>query len=601
MTKDCKLAGHITHDGVTSNRFVGCSDTELKSSGSKVNCKRDGGSCPTERQGGREKRPDAGDETPQGKPLREEARLKPANMEKLARAAEEASESEFKALMRAYKYESLVEKRWKMSLADLRAKALGYQRLEAGAPMLCKGSLGNSVTLKAGAAGVAGAAMWAPEVVMAFLANTTALERFAAVSSIVPLVGCASQSLADAFHRPGQGDGVDSLLCLLGDVLILGGITSPLGIAVHIARGLIQAFKPPPKLPTKEEVKGKHDGDWLAFLRGDLYKYIYSDEYYYGKGGGFATKLEGGLAVEAAAVLSHGARAVGVIKATSALAAHESGSAEEHGRIQLAAQASIQKLRDTMRSDIVSRHRNYLLGLPALLRDNAFESLKTTADNYNNGLIEQLTSLRNLQRYPAGFSWEDLGSIHGLPVAGGDPFRESGPRMREIADHLRREPIRIPSQLDIAYVLGQSKGLRGNVDPEVLSPQAYLREAWPAQKQLTIDRLCVQTAVRVVLFLQGQHDDARIRDLHVPSSDQVLDRLSILCAMNFGKAYDEFKVDWASKQFRNFLPPSRIRLVALPALSLNATVDQISGMIRGFLDVDEETVEAALRSEATRA
>ncbi|KAM4060653.1 Heat-labile enterotoxin, A chain [Hirsutella rhossiliensis] len=566
--------------------------------------KRGGGLCdgltPTEPQPpAKEEPPGKGEPPEKGEPPAKEGpptngqpptddpeRPPTAKEQEVALAAETASERDFTELMVAYKVAPVAQERWKMSLSDVRTKALGYKRLGPKAPALRPGALGKGITSKLGGGVFLGAVLWAPGVVLAFVANTTALDRLAAVTSIVPLVGCATQALAKA---PDHIDTVDTALCFLGDALILGGATAPLGIAVHIVRAMVQAFKPPPELPTKEATRQTRDQTWLDFTRNSIYKYLYSDKYYYEKGDGFATKLESGLAIEAAAVLSHGAQTLGVLNATGARAIEEAKTGQEQTEIRRGLEASMQGIRDLIQANVSSRHRSYLVGLPALLRDNAYESLKVTADNYNNDLITEVTSFKNIQRYPAGATWDDIaGTISGAPV-GSDPYRDARPRMDDIAAYLREQPIRIPARLDVAYVVGQSKALAGRVDPRVLSPQAYLAEQWPKWQQSSIDELCIRNALRVALFLEGKYDDARIKDFDAVNSNKVFDGLSLLTAIKFGRIYDEFKVAYAYEQYKLYLPESAIPWVTLPAVSPLPVTNRpshpyIMGLVLGLTD-----------------
>ncbi|KJZ71660.1 hypothetical protein HIM_08972 [Hirsutella minnesotensis 3608] len=565
-------------------------------------------------------------------------KLPPTNQEQeLALAAETASEREFTQLMDVYKLNPTVKERWAMSPSEFRAKALGYKRLEPSSPLLRQGGIGKALSSPSAVVGVT---VWGVGILDAFLNNRAPFERFAAFVSIVPGVGCVTQVVA------GGNLGLDEALCLFGDGLILGGVTAPVGIAVHIVRFIIQLFKPPPALPTKEETKNDRDRTWNTVLRENLYGFLYSHEHYHappiagvraqgsrvgveeseisgfsgyvGFNGAFRTKLESRLAFDAAAVLSEGARSIGVINATSARASQDANTDQERNEIQAGAKTSIQAIQDAMRANVTNRHRNYLITLPASLENSEHVvSLKMIADNYNGDLMKKLTSKETIEQWPANEPALGPGLV--APKANKDRYSVTRKHMQDVAGYLRDNPPRIPGKLDIAYVLGQSRGLNNFIDPLFFSPQAYMKEQWPAWEQTdplparvrealqrrgdpsSLDELCIHYAVRVALTLQGKFNDRRLISWDHFDSDEVLDGLRILTAMRFGRVYEDWKQRDAKMRFSTYLPRASIPYVALPAvppISERSSSPEYIGLILGLSEV---VVEAALRSPDSRS
>ncbi|PHH76383.1 hypothetical protein CDD80_1565 [Ophiocordyceps camponoti-rufipedis] len=86
---------------------------------------------------------------------------------------------------------------------------------------------------------IGGFGLYVHAVVQAFTTNTTIMDKIAAVTAIVPLVGCGTQAVAvNLRNQANQIAAVETYLCLLGDGLIFTSLW-PLGIAVHVLRAVI--------------------------------------------------------------------------------------------------------------------------------------------------------------------------------------------------------------------------------------------------------------------------------------------------------------------------------------------------------------------------
>lgn len=241
-----------------------------------------------------------------------------ATEEKFLRLAEEMKEKEFVKLAEKKGLVATVENRWEKSLSEVETKALSSTKIT---PKLRK-ALGEMVNAGGKALAVAGMAVWTARVVDVFTTESTKWEQAAAVTALVPLVGCASE-FGNQLNETGTDisaiQGVDVALCLVGYALLLGGVTAPLGIIVHLSRYLLQFFEPPPQLPSVQDIKSLRDKPWNYFIHKQLFTSL--------KDPSWRKKLEGAVALVALGVLSQGAEAIGMLEATEQVVL-EGGSKE---------------------------------------------------------------------------------------------------------------------------------------------------------------------------------------------------------------------------------------------------------------------------------
>ncbi|WP_328296400.1 hypothetical protein OG389_00190 [Streptomyces sp. NBC_00435] len=118
------------------------------------------------------------------------------------------------------------------------------------------------------ALGLAGAGMWANGVYEAFHDDTTSLDKAAALTAIVPFVGCGTQAGANA--AGGQVDVVDTALCFTADALEMTPLW-PVGLAVQGAR-FVAAEARTMGFPSADAFVDARDEGWqnrLEELRAD--------------------------------------------------------------------------------------------------------------------------------------------------------------------------------------------------------------------------------------------------------------------------------------------------------------------------------------------
>ncbi|KJZ74539.1 hypothetical protein HIM_06135 [Hirsutella minnesotensis 3608] len=450
----------------------------------------------------------------------------------VAAEANSVSKRKFTELVEEYKLKPVFE-RWGKTPDQVRIDTLRYEPLRPDSPILRQ--IGDSKTgldfRKLGGNVAKGFAldivMSVPEIVDAFSTDKTDAQRTAALTSWIPIVGCTTQAIAKV--DSGGAIEFDNALCVLGDALMVSGSLAPLGILVHLIRFIASVFSPPPALPKLDEVKKQRDEAWKQVLRENIYTKLYDNG-----DTGFGNKLKTRLASDAATILSNGADVLGVFEATSAVANKNANAAEEREEIKRGAEKATDAVRDTMQANVTRLHRNYLISLPASLHANQVVSLKSFADGFSGMFNKQLTSDDTVKKY----------APDGAPGEGARFWIETQQKtkkaLQDIAGELSRTPFGImPEPLDIAYVVGQSKLLRdGIINAKTLSPQAYLIEQWPGRSKSQLNMACAKHAIRVSLFLQGKHDDPRVR---AKPTNKVLDELEIITAMTFGREYDKWK------------------------------------------------------------
>ncbi|KJZ70085.1 hypothetical protein HIM_10525 [Hirsutella minnesotensis 3608] len=339
-------------------------------------------------------------------------------------AAERASEKEFGELAATHKLTAVAEGKWELSLSAVRARLLGYKPLGPGSPKILSPG-GANLPFK-----IQG-------LVDAFSTNANALDRAVATASIIPIVGCAVQ--LGAYAQDGQVtalEGVDLALCFLGDALLLGKVTAPLGIAVHVVRSMISAFVSPPDRPTRAELKSLRDKPWQAFLDEKLTRFLSSKA--------FRTKLESSVAIDSLAVLSEAGQAIGLLNAASQLDATNLADVPvELSQIQADTQKAIDGIRSTASTEIVRRQRQFLLTRPSALRDDMSVSLESTASDYNSEFIKRITSDEMIEAYPDSSIIGEIADNFDAPV-GRSRFAQSRRFFNEEGQYLRGQSATTP-------------------------------------------------------------------------------------------------------------------------------------------------------------
>ncbi|EGX88035.1 hypothetical protein CCM_09171 [Cordyceps militaris CM01] len=463
--------------------------------------------------------------------------VSPESPESIA-LAEKFSEEEFVHLATTRGMVKPLTETLSLSIKDIRTKRLGYKPLT---PQSSSFKI-HPVKAIAGAAGgalaVAGVTLWVKGMVDAFTHDTNDLDKTAAVTSIVPLVGCTTNLAAEAWK--GGVDSQDTALCYIGDGLLFTPF-APIGVAIHIVRWFISLNKAPP-VPEKEVFLKHRDSQWERFLDEHVYTYLYSDnkEASNSKEKSFRVKLNSSLAIQGLAVISEGAQKIGAAKVLAQNAAKASTDATEKAAIEKGSLEAVESIRAAVWNETILRQRAYLLEMPDSLRENAKASLKPLGEEFNKDYIANTTSISMATHYFEA----DLFPKNPALIAAGAPILDTSPgnlalvqaQLKSIGAHLQTQPLPLPKLFTLGYIFGQSKGLDG-LDPRVLSPRDYLR----ATTKLSEDRInffALYHTLEVAKLLQGSIKEDELRN---PWKSDIPDArpLHLLIAMKFGRVSEE--------------------------------------------------------------
>lgn len=375
----------------------------------------------------------------------------PATSGKVTRLAEELGEKEFLKLVEKKGLVATVEKGWKTSLVEVETKALSGTKI---ASKLRK-------TLKTGAhvLSAAGIGLWVADVINVFTTESTDWDKAAAATALIPFVGCgtefANRLTKTATKEVSALDGIDVSLCLLGDALLLSGVTAPLGFFVHLTRYLLQFFEQPPSLPSIQQLKDQRDKLWNAFIHGQLYNSLTDTSW--------RRKLEGAMAFVALDLLHQGAETIGMLEAgdQAVLEGVEDGKKykRETGQVQNATEPAIAQVREKMAALIMSRQREYLLSLPKSIMKSLKQSFGPAGDGYNEQFIKKINAKEKIESYPR------YSKFVGIFKTYMEKHAHAGDHMAEASRFLEKNPLELPSILFIAENIGIAAG--NNTPPEL--------------------------------------------------------------------------------------------------------------------------------------
>ncbi|KAM3516491.1 hypothetical protein NHJ13051_009861 [Beauveria bassiana] len=457
----------------------------------------------------------------------------PSELGKSAKLAEEVSEKEFAELAAKRGLDTLAKEKWQMSLSDVRTK-LKYEPLKPTSPKVGAGGF-KAPSIGAGAVAVVGGALWVHGVVSAFTHNVTELDRAAAVTAIVPFVGCAVGTAAAA--EKGDVDGLDSALCFLGDGLLLTP-AFPVGIAIHVVRAIMSFFKPP-KLPELADFQRQRDQTWARYLQDDISTYIYSHESYYEATGHprrskektFREKLESSLAMEKFAVISNGAQTIGHTEASAQDDLEAADSPESKAEMERVVQNATEQLHEAMSKEIVRRQRKLLIDMPKELKEKHDMSLQPTADQYNAEFIKNITTEQMVGKYRTIYPGDPE-----VPGSQRDDSGEIRAKLRGFGDKLRETPPALPRYFDLAYILGQSRSLL-SIENNTLSVSEYIRDGAPEFSETQVQLHTIHHTLQVARLLNGKITEDELSTVS-PTEDA-----------QDAPVYDELKFKWANRQF----------------------------------------------------
>ncbi|MCC3770071.1 hypothetical protein K6I34_002478 [Streptomyces sp. UNOC14_S4] len=149
-----------------------------------------------------------------------------------------------------------------LSPSDIHARIRGYGKLSPEAKAKIRANLKSAGSTAKGALLVAGGVLWAKGVYDAFADDTTSLDKAAAITAIVPFVGCGTQAGAAAGH--GRFDADDTAACFGADALLVTPLW-PAGLTLHGARYFTDKWKEA-QIPSITVFQQARDEAWKKTL-----------------------------------------------------------------------------------------------------------------------------------------------------------------------------------------------------------------------------------------------------------------------------------------------------------------------------------------------
>ncbi|PHH59836.1 putative enterotoxin [Ophiocordyceps australis] len=448
--------------------------------------------------------------------------------------ADRISDEWFAAMATKAGYAAVVETKWRASLSDVRTRILGYQKLSGTPSKLGLKTLSPALKVGAGAVAAVGVGFWINDIVETFTTETSAWDKGAVLTRLVPIIGCEVNAIANIDNGAKVAyETVDMAVCLLADALLLGGVTAPLGIALHLARYIMRLVQPTPALPLISEIEEMRDTPWKTFIDQNLTLIMTSQSW--------RDKLEGAIIIESLGITSQAADASSVIMINDNSQALDD---DDSYRKVLAAMAQV---REQAMVEIVRRQRQFLLGLPKLLRDGLDHWMNKTAEQYNENFIQMLNSDEMIKKYPT-FNLNML-------ISDEEQYGKARSYMSWASHLLRRDVPELPGLIALAYYVGVAAGVNGSllssdfsgpverthiVAPTVIDPAAYLKEkyGWVADIEL------VQHGLAVVRWLRGEIEQVDLPGSHRLSLSE-LEEFRILLAMHIGVVFADWK--WTNR------------------------------------------------------
>ncbi|MGW1072944.1 hypothetical protein [Streptomyces sp. NPDC002537] len=149
-----------------------------------------------------------------------------------------------------------------LSPSEIHARIRGYSKLSPQAKATLRANLKSAGSTAKGALLVAGGVLWAKGIHDAFANDTTSLDKAAAITAIVPFVGCGTQAGAAADH--GRFDADDTTACFGADALLVTPLW-PAGITLHGARYFTEKWKEA-QIPSITVFQQARDDAWKKSL-----------------------------------------------------------------------------------------------------------------------------------------------------------------------------------------------------------------------------------------------------------------------------------------------------------------------------------------------
>ncbi|KID81342.1 Heat-labile enterotoxin, A chain [Metarhizium guizhouense ARSEF 977] len=436
---------------------------------------------------------------------------------------------------------------------------IGYKPMEPTSSDLVPGRGGKLSGAFGKLAGAAGGALWVNGIVQSFRTDSTDLDKAAAFTAIIPFVGCGVTTAAGA--EKGHNIDlvtIDAVLCGIADVLLFGPL-APFGFALHFVRAVMAFFPHPPEPPSLEEMQERRDDSWTEVLK-KVYESVYSHSRT-DPTQSFAAKLESVFVIDTVSVLSEAAGRIGALNASGSPDLFHSSALGEGETVDLAALEkgtlqAIHKIRADRWNVVPRRQREFLLDIPLEFANGTAFSLSELAKKVNDEFIEHINSENFIKNYRDQSVLDDLfdAPMSGPSLKPNDHYSRARAKMKEVGGRLKESLPPLPQALNVAFVLGQSKGMRF-AQNETLNLRSYfnteIKEASTEDiPDLYRDFILIRQTHQTALFLQGRLKEEELDDSVFPvDNPDLLKGLRLLAAMKIGKIYEDEKVEALDKVY----------------------------------------------------
>ncbi|EGX89315.1 hypothetical protein CCM_07566 [Cordyceps militaris CM01] len=472
----------------------------------------------------------------------------PEITEKWATAAEEISKREFIDLTTSRGLAKVTKEKWKLAVTELRGKWLGYTALTADSPKFKT------------AYGIAGKLakpleknckpLWVLGIVDAFARKVSALEKTAAITALIPFVGCAADAAAKG--EKGKISPLDSTLCVLADGLLFTPLW-PVALVIQVVRAVINAFVPP-EVPEPPALLKTRDTTWANFLDNTIYTYIYSDKYASPEMT-FREKLNSTFAAEELLVVSDVAASIAATNVTGQSALEAEKDAARKAVILNGTQAATAELRAGISTEVRRRQRKALLDLPGKLATSSGVSLKPLGETFQKEYIAKLASEEFRKKYLSLFKGNEATVLE---------------KLKKASDYIQPKPLAMPTTFDIAYIVGQSKAL-ADIDPDTLSAREFIVDQVQNLTEARANFYALHHTLQIAKLLRGGGED-KLDTLWPTDKTESIRPLQHLIAMKYGRLFEEIKMQQVNKEISGnqgrVLSPHTVHFVSHPNIPL---------------------------------
>ncbi|ODA80573.1 hypothetical protein RJ55_03532 [Drechmeria coniospora] len=443
---------------------------------------------------------------------------------------EEVSARHFEMLAQKHKLKPMVEHAFKQSLPSFRSDRLGYHRA-ASEPHPLPPAFGGQVLSSARKSlQLLGGGLYAYGLVEVMVKNASTIDRVAALTSIVPIVGCGGSMAAQVTqHDAGVPEYVDDAICAIGDILILTPL-APIGEAIQLFRFAVTLTRAlDAYISEPEQAKVARDRGWEVFLQDHMYRSLSSVE--------FGTKLCYALNVESLALLSDGAHTIGILQASrqGALGHASSATVQERALLEGFFHKATEQVQTNISDELVQAQRQTLLNtVYNVLEKHQTASLQALADQYNKAFIQE--KLAGAADRIKKFAYNNKLPLPNHLVVAYLIGQSLGQATKQV-------PLSSPSPSEANAALVPSQAVNtttGQIHGQTLNLTDYLQRKQPGLVKADMDSICIQQGHAVANFLSGQgkvEDAAKASPKLDPSA--ALD-FQILVAMRLGQLFQHW-------------------------------------------------------------